>query len=1050
MFAQPQDELFCLSAREKMQMAKIALIEAESEEAEAKRLKRKQSRKKSYALSLDGSEADSDMAFASSSTRSRSSSSRSVSASKSILRRPIPTSVQPDSPTLTAPSILPSPAPSGPLPPAPNPMSLNTDFGPPVTSGSYENGSGSSTITPHVRRRSSRVRFSDQPLPTSPQPNLTMPNISRPTSLRALRRESSIDGLRSDLVSASGSLSKRSSIASSIASDPWAWRSSSIVSEMAYPSSHEEEEEIEEAFKPQILPYPKIPPALSRLSIETSASSEWSPSLGTSSPGSVTSPTLKNTLNRPSLDSVTHLPSLEARVAGSDGSIYYAPSYMTDDSSLDNDYERHIGKRGDSTSSSLSIQIPPKSYPSPYAALLPRRRSSLAAYVVSANMPPTMNREAWNDSDLGLSPRSGAKMLETQLRESRKSSLGTESIIAEIRQEPESFEESDNGRIPSIDLPPSSIHEPTTMDVVRGHLRTDSGLSAIMAFPVPPDRERGSEVKITPGPVLRTGLTKSVLEAVETAERAVVVEVDGVVIIDKEATPAEEDDEVLMPVEEVSDSGGEQDQKTHKVDRELSLNSPSAGQPPVLSVQTPEMGFSGSFTDDLNEGHAKENDFDPGSRPASPEMHQLLTSLPKARRPRRLAIDAELETEESDIDLSTPLITAALRSKIITPHSRLVSQSSPAARPTQSRTTSANSVNTESLKTGMGLTSGRGWSGSESEEEEWVAAVRSVSQRKAASRSPSSTYGLDVETRLDSTPTHKRFSSTSYASSSHSIKTGASKSFNYRLSQLSTLSGASTIELDMGPLTPAASMNLENLTPQVAVAMIRNNSVSSTSSSVPGDFPWGQSSPPASPSRGLFPNSPTGRKASKDGFPFSGASSPLRTPTRLRDSTTLPPPEREVEGWGEPEVLMDDQYFDGEFSRAGSSNGSVGSRRAGTISTFSLGSRSSLLARSDDEIEHGSSVRRRPTMGARGESGEKTPKAEGVERAPSPDIWSSHEAKEERLMDEQMPEDLGGDWHDHDGQREEEVQEPTQKKVVQPRKSMLRQPTQIRIRTITS
>ncbi|WWD20653.1 hypothetical protein CI109_105129 [Kwoniella shandongensis] len=1012
MFAPQQQELCFLSAREKMQIAKIALIEAEMEEAEAKKMRKSQSRKKSYALSLDGSDMDSELAFASSSTHSRSSSSRSVPTSKSILRRPISTSTQPQSPASSSVSSLALPVPSAPLPPAPTSNPPNTDFGPSISPGTYASGSGGSTITPlQLRRRSSRVRFSDQESVGSPQPNLTTPSIGRPTSQRALRRESSIDGLRSDLALATGSVRQRSSVASrssvvsrasvasSIASDPWAWRSNSIVSSRLSVGSSPDEESVEEAFKPQALPYPKIPPALSRLSVETSASSEWSDSPGNASPESVASPTLKQTLERSSLGSVhvpiKSLPSLDARLAGSDGSLYYAPSYISNGSSLDIDQDIEFERSNDSTSSSFSIQLPPRSYPSPYAALLPRRRSSLAAHVVSANLPSMINRGEWHDSELSLSPRSEPKMLEVQAAGRRKSSLATESITADSQQEQDlkAVEISIPSRMDSIDLLPSSVISSTD----RGHKRSDSALSAIMAFPIPPDRVTETEVKYFSGPQMMAEMS-SVPASVNRVEKTAVVEVDGVVVIDKEEDHVQaEAEEFIIPVEQASESG-EPDEALGMMDGEILLNPPCLEAAPVHVVRTADVEIVDQYEADIEVSNAV--------RPPSPEVRQLLTSLPRPKRVRRSAIDPGLETEESDIDLSTPLITAALRSKILTPRSRLVNQQLTLRRPTQSRSSSSNSVNSESLKTGMGLTSGRGWSGSESEEEEWVSAVRSVSQRKAASRSP-------PLLNLESTPTSNRFSSASYASSSQSVSTG--KSTNNRLSQLSTLSGVSTIEIDLGPLTPATSINMDDLTPQV---MRRTNSTSSTASSLPGDFPWGQSSPPASPIRGLFASSPSSRKSSKDSFPFPGTSSPLRTPTRMKSPRTLPPPKNEVEGWGEPEVLMDDRDWDEDIlSRSTSASGGSWKRTSSLVDT-------------DDEDQDGSSYRStRPNMGSRTESDQKTPKAKQGERAASPDVWAA--AEEESLMEEKMP--------------EVEVKKP----VLRPRQSFLRQPTQIRIRNVT-
>ena len=70
-------------------------------------------------------------------------------------------------------------------------------------------------------------------------------------------------------------------------------------------------------------------------------------------------------------------------------------------------------------------------------------------------------------------------------------------------------------------------------------------------------------------------------------------------------------------------------------------------------------------------------------------------------------------------DMAAPLEQAALKSRILSPNSRLLKTGH--KRHSTSRRSSASLA---SLRSGVGLTSGKGWSGSESEEEEWSSTSR--------------------------------------------------------------------------------------------------------------------------------------------------------------------------------------------------------------------------------------------------------------------------------------------------------------------------------------
>ncbi|WVQ95506.1 hypothetical protein IAU59_002603 [Kwoniella sp. CBS 9459] len=1159
------ESIIDLSPREKMALAKARLIAEEKDEARYRRAK-KESRKLSYAASLDSEPAD---RTTSSAGPSRSGSVRSNPAS--ILRRSNHSNSlhPPTSPTMSQAPLMPSsPAPSLPLPPAPLPHStssdslrvvnnLTTDFGPLLPSPT-----DSSASSARIRRRSSRVRFSDQQLISSP--NL-LPPVSRASSLKGLRRESSIDGLRADLIQASSSLNRRpsttstgslgrrastasisawnrkasvvSSVASSVGSDPFNWATSSYGSRPSYSlgagsilGDHDlyelggEDVQDHQGFQPQSLRYPKVPPALSRLSVETTASSVWSDA--SSMLSSLPSPTLKDTLERSSLGS-THPDSarsstfsLEARilsVSGADGrKSSFGPSVSVSlrSSASDQDLDS-ISPGPGSNSSSFSFHLPPRAQTLAYATLLPRRRSSLLAQSTMHGLPQ-INRGEWVDPELGLSPRSGPVKVE-----SLNGSLRAKTRLVEITASPEVpshspaenehdlkehdkresitielsddyAREVDRQRIDSIDLLPplpsptrpslhTQEHSDTRHQPSRGHLRSESTLSAIMAFPVPPDRQ--NEIQVI-------GIESTVADD----STPLAHQVHSMPIQDSfdDDTPMAEkvfklpfgQRSLELPHTEAFGSGVSKPMTEENV---ICLNSPFEVVPQGTLIQPLQILSPTPATPPLDSQTAVCDTVEL-EQPSSPELAEVFLRLPRPRISRSVSephnnngggFETATDTEESELDVASPLVKVAAKSRILTPRSRLLQPSSGAdstpTRPSSVRSVSTNSVSTIStlsLKSGLGFTSGRGWSGSESEEEEWVSAVRQVALRKASGkiRSPVSSGSRrkvelqvqvtpELEQDNEDTPTHKRFTA---STSANPMKTSAESraSAQNRYSHLSDISALSvaistTTEADPEPVTP---LTLEILTPAVAAAALSRTNSGSSSHSLgmgPGAYPWGASSPPDSPIRGLFAaSSPTrevfitsfrGDKVRKTKSKTSTISSNeiklltsgeidadghygvevkvmSRPLARRRVSgRRLPTPTREVDGWGEPEILIDEDRehsFEDELvpssptSRSISTSGSGPASLRGSISTLSLRSNVTF-----DNDEWEADEHRRMTIRPAGvedivkiEVETPTPRkgsssmesALDVDRASSPDLWEGME-EGNSIMDEEMP-----------------------------------------------
>ncbi|WVR08592.1 hypothetical protein IAU60_005647 [Kwoniella sp. DSM 27419] len=1050
-----------LSPREKMALAKAQLFAAERAESAQRRRARRESRQLSCAASLESGREGS-IATASS---SRSNSVYSTRPDTTIVAEPVAASAEPPStPRSTHSSAMSSsPAPSLPLPPVPTKRTNSVDsLLSSIEADSVPSSPGSQAKRDMARRRSSRVRFSEQPDQLNFSVNLVPPvNAEAGPSHEPMRRESSIDGLRADLASISSSLGRRgSSRPTSIGSGSsyqgnsphstagtFHWTTSSrgsygsktsrasrpsFASSISEPSARPEDIEmmigegadgLGEAFQPQTLPYPKVPAALSRLSFDTSSSSRWSADSGRSLespphdgddlcekgqlypglgqhfvPASLTSSEL-DSISLPMSALGVHvqvhresLASLEGKRDGSMSSMEGDPwatipgdrsrgSSMTGSlagsaslrSSL-SDIEVHASSPAASSTSSFKLTLPPRADSSVYATLLPGRRAS--------GVPPNqrisfgnlvkLNRGPWFDPEIGLSPRSvpTSDPLNESLAKLVRVAAASAASEASSNSRENSVDEGPGGSVSTIekmigDGLPGGIESPGVEylpfgmpqdPILPAYPRTDSALSGIMGFPIPPDRQVHQEGSLSVASALESSVSRS--HMLHTLEKYVPDEEDTPLAKHVSAMPSPgvlpltPEDEAATPV-----PGRPQ----------VSLNSPlelEQGQMvQPLAVLSPELGPaspSAIMQDEL------EVQVETEIRPSSPDLGEMMRSI-RARRvqtrstssrssgeveagdqpARDDAFDDVESSDDSDLDLAAPLVDVAAKSRILTPGSRLLRQhsqpeprSSPGMAPSPTQLRRTVSARPERLRTRSEGVAGRpqlsrrsakeaGWSGSESEEEEWTKAVHRVSLARSTSARVGRHEGASIQ-----------------GASFPQVSTAVIQAINAispsdrrpgpspldRHSQTSTVS-TSTIGTT-AILTPAL---MEDLTP-ASVSLSRSSSAASASchgsarSSGPGKFPWGASTPPRSPIRALFAKDKD-RQGSRDGGVSTSTSGKRLETVRRTGRKALPPPTRYVDGWGEPEILIDGEgdgdkgyeSWTASLSRQASSGASVSS-----------------------------------------------------------------------------------------------------------------------------
>lgn len=381
-------------------------------------------------------------------------------------------------------------------------------------------------------------------------------NLGQSLYVRTLRRESSIEALRRELAIASLTLrvSKRNSNSSML---------SNLSTSCDSYSCSESDTQIGEAvlqdpslaFQPQALPYPKVKPALSRLSIVSASSESMSIVLGN--------------------DTYSDMKPLTAT----------GLQALSCDSSPNKSPECYSATR-------LGIW-PSKSYPSPLEAKRKvRLRSSLAMPVrwperteeeevptkvsEAVRNQPTLNGCMWEETS--PSPKSRPRIISPEPQ-----------IMGEEEGAPHS-------------------NQPTPQVEEKGRARSDSSLSAIAAFPLPPIRTEAPQIK------------------------------SAVTSIAKE--------------KEMSQILQEKEENTAVLFGENICPSPSLVAS-LLSVDQRENARAGKGVrlDDSPKMDTNFSDLTVSERrPSSPELHALINNMRKTRKKRNGANgQTEEETDESDL-----------------------------------------------------------------------------------------------------------------------------------------------------------------------------------------------------------------------------------------------------------------------------------------------------------------------------------------------------------------------------------------------------------------
>lgn len=335
-----------------------------------------------------------------------------------------------------------------------------------------------------MRRRSSRVRFTDES-GLLHDPTAKPASVMPPSPSRSPLRSSAVEGLREDLARSTKVLNLKLDTRSSIISlgplSPDQLAScSSPLDRLSSPGFAAE-------FIPQPLPYPRLSRQASRLS---GASSWDGGSSGSSDAMSVVSDPrtpLRDLIDRSSLgSSPRHSVTLS-----------FAPSIRDSFGSIASTF---ISASGTSSDDSAAFSLPRGMA---YQSLLPSGNTS-----PNPDRMPTINRDTWEE-DLGLSPRTAPTPVaaETQTVPAALEVVltGTEPLISpmelinpfeRMRQAQTEIEFQREGTVQKTEPSHSLVVEATTidMDVIQNedtkktHQRTDSSLSDVLTFPLPPSR----------------------------------------------------------------------------------------------------------------------------------------------------------------------------------------------------------------------------------------------------------------------------------------------------------------------------------------------------------------------------------------------------------------------------------------------------------------------------------------------------------------------------------------------------------------------------------
>ena len=313
------------------------------------------------------------------------------------------------------------------------------------------------------------------------------------------RRKASLDALSAPVGLRRQSLTHRTSVASfassSYSSDPWALQSSSASPAESLKSDYFDGND---GFAPQALPYPKVPKALARLSIRSSASSQTDSDGG--SPRSV-QPTLRDTLARSSIPTTAPLLIVKKRSTGSLGRgsrsslASFAPSPRDSFASITSTLMSNESQPSTSTGSSISFGLPKGlvNGREVYTGLLPGRMHNGGDENV-ARAAPAINRGTYV-SDLGLSPRTVPSPIAEQPErvEDLPASVVLESPRPADQQPRASMEvtvEEQPVEVPKVVEPAVSQgkHQKTDSTFSVASLDSLQSLNGLSIFPLPPSR----------------------------------------------------------------------------------------------------------------------------------------------------------------------------------------------------------------------------------------------------------------------------------------------------------------------------------------------------------------------------------------------------------------------------------------------------------------------------------------------------------------------------------------------------------------------------------
>lgn len=274
--------------------------------------------------------------------------------------------------------------------------------------------------------------------------------------------------------------------------------------------------------------------------------------------------------------------------------------------------------------------------------------------------------------------------------------------------------------------------------------------------------------------------------------------------------------------------------------------------------------------------------------------------------PRRVSRSTVMRREADLTVVNSPLLDAAVSSGILSPNSRLLKPASPL--PSRSMPKRSLSSSSQALRSGLSFTRGKGWSGSESEEEEFGKAIQSIVFRKNNSRPPT------LRSASANSP------STSFSGQTdNALHARHSARKMDRLSQLSATSSAPSSVDSIGPLTPheaEITMLAKAILPPVKLTRplhSRHSSSHSTSSgsTIPGDFPWGGSAP-SSPTGSVSGRRSAYSSSDRNTF-YQDLNQSLQSVAMGKEKEKrrkMPKPTRKVEGWGRPEILLEDVWND--------------------------------------------------------------------------------------------------------------------------------------------